>query len=102
MADLLPIEVSYALPREQVILKLDVPQGTTLQQAIEKSGIAQRFPQIDLARDKVGVFGKLRALTDVVERGDRVEVYRELIADPKAVRRERAAQADAKKAKARG
>ena len=85
------IEVAYATPDEQLILKLNVPPGTTLQQAIEQSGILDRFPEIDPAAMKVGVFGKLKKPEQVLREGDRVEIYRPLIADPKQVRKERAA-----------
>ncbi len=86
------VEVAYALPREQVILPLDMPEGSTLMQAIEQSGILGRFPDIDLDRQKVGIFGKLKKPDQVLRDGDRVEIYRPLIADPKEVRKQRAAQ----------
>jgi putative ubiquitin-RnfH superfamily antitoxin RatB of RatAB toxin-antitoxin module len=88
----LAIEVAYALPERQVLIALTVPRGTTLGGAIERSGLLAQFPEIALAKNAVGVFGKLRALTDALENGDRVEVYRPLIADPKVVRRQRAAK----------
>lgn len=84
------VEVAYALPQEQVILPLQVEQGSTLSQAIEQSGIRQKFPEIDLARSKVGIFGKLAKPDTVLRDKDRVEIYRPLIADPKEVRRKRA------------
>lgn len=90
-ADELAVEVAYALPREQVLLALTVEPGTTVQQAIERSGLLDRFPDIDLAAAQVGIFGKLSRLDTVLRAGDRVEVYRPLIADPKEVRRKRAA-----------
>lgn len=88
--DLVPVEIAYALPEEQVILKLDVPAGTRLQAAIEQSGILQRFPQIDLQRDRVGIYSRIASLDEVAAPGDRIEIYRPLIADPKEVRRQRA------------
>ncbi|MEW6169400.1 MAG: RnfH family protein [Pseudomonadota bacterium] len=91
--DLIPIEVAYAAPAEQVILKLDVAAGTTLRDAIERSGILQRFPEIDLAHNKVGRWSHVAALDEIVRAGDRVEIYRPLIADPKEMRRQRAAAA---------
>lgn len=88
------IEVAYALPEEQVIIALDVPEGTTVQQAIELSGVLERYPHIDLSQQKVGIFGKLQKPDQVLRAGDRVEIYRPLIADPKQMRRERAARKD--------
>ncbi|HFD81283.1 MAG TPA: RnfH family protein [Gammaproteobacteria bacterium] len=87
----IPVEVAYARPDEQVIIGLDVPVGTTLKQAIEQSGILERFPEIDPEKMKAGIFGKLKKPDQVLTAGDRVEIYRPLIADPKAVRKERAA-----------
>jgi len=87
----IPVEVAYATPDEQVILALDVAPGTTLQQAIEQSGILERFPEIDMQKQKAGIFGKLKKADQVLQSGDRVEIYRPLIADPKKVRKERAA-----------
>ncbi len=90
--DSIRVEVAYALPHEQVILPLELPAGSTLMQAIEQSGILKRFPDIDLSRQKVGIFGKLKKPDQVLRDGDRVEIYRPLIADPKEVRKQRAAQ----------
>ena len=86
------VEVAYARPDVQVIVSLEVEGGCTLEQAIVRSGLLQRFPEIDLGIHKVGVFGKPRALTDVLRDGERVEIYRELLADPKQLRRRRAAR----------
>jgi putative ubiquitin-RnfH superfamily antitoxin RatB of RatAB toxin-antitoxin module len=86
------VEVAYAKPEEQVIIPIDVPKGTTLQQAIELSRIRERFPEIDLGTNKVGIFGKLSKLSAVLRSEDRVEIYRSLIADPKEVRKQRAAE----------
>ena len=91
-ADLIAVEVAYAKPDEQLILKLEVAPGTTLQQAIEQSGILDRFPEIAPAHLKAGVFGKLKKLDQTLRAGDRVEIYRPLIADPKQVRKQRAAE----------
>jgi len=96
-ADLLTVEVAYARLEEQLIIRLDVPPGTTLRQAIEQSGILERFGEIDLGDAKVGVFGKLRKLDETLRGGDRVEIYRPLIADPKEVRKKRAAAGKAMK-----
>ena len=86
------VEVAYALPDEQVILPLEVRPGATVRGAIEASGILQRFPEIDLEVNKVGIFGKLSKLDKPLRPHDRVEIYRKLIADPKAVRKQRAAE----------
>jgi len=90
-ADRIAVEVAYALPDRQVILVVDVVPGATLEDAIRGSGILEQYPDIDLAVNKVGVFGKLGKLGDALHAGDRVEIYRPLIADPKQVRRQRAA-----------
>ncbi len=89
---MIPVEVVYAKPEEQVILRLEVPEGATARQAIELSGIPRRFPEIDMNNLKLGIFGKLKKLDQVLAPGDRVEIYRKLIADPKEVRKKRAAQ----------
>jgi len=86
------VEVAYALPDKQLILKLMVAPDATLEAVIRASGILEQFPDIDLGRNKVGVFGKPARLNDTLHPGDRVEIYRPLIADPKEVRKKRAAQ----------
>jgi putative ubiquitin-RnfH superfamily antitoxin RatB of RatAB toxin-antitoxin module len=86
----LRIEVVYALPKRQVVIVLEVEEGATILTAIERSGILQQFPEVDPRRDGVGVFGKRVTLDTSLREGDRVEIYRPLIADPKAARRERA------------
>lgn len=91
-ADSIAVEVAYATPAEQVIIPITIARGATLAQAIEHSGIQARFPEIDLAVNKVGVFGKLGKLDAEVREGDRVEIYRALIADPKEIRKQRAAE----------
>ena len=90
-ADSITVEVAYADPGEQLILRLDVAPDTTVQEAIEQSGILERFPEIDPAKMKTGIFGKLKKTSQTLREGDRVEIYRPLIADPKQVRKERAA-----------
>lgn len=92
MADSIHIEVAYARPERQEIVELKLPPGCTVQQAVEASGLLQRHPEIDLAKAKVGVYGKLARLDTVVREKDRVEIYRPLIADPKEVRKQRAAE----------
>ena len=86
------VEVAYALPSQQVILSLEIKPETTIEEAIQLSGILEQYPEIDLAKTKVGVFGKLSKLKATLRAGDRIEIYRPLIADPKEVRRQRAAQ----------
>jgi len=81
------IEVAYALPDQQVLLSLEVEEGATIEQAIHASGILRQFSEIDLKRQKVGVFGKLRQLGDTVKAGERIEIYRSLLRDPKERRR---------------
>jgi len=88
----LHVEVAYALPQEQVILPLEVEPGSTLEQAVQRSGILEQFPEIDLASSKVGIFGKISKPDTVLRDKDRVEIYRPLIADPKQVRKQRAAE----------
>jgi len=90
-AELLSVEVAYARPDEQVIVALDVEPGTTVEGAIKASGVLARFPEIDLTQNKVGVFGKLTKLNAELRPRDRIEIYRPLIADPKEVRKQRAA-----------
>jgi putative ubiquitin-RnfH superfamily antitoxin RatB of RatAB toxin-antitoxin module len=91
-AEYIEVEVAYARPDTQVIVPVKVEKGATLEDAIKLSGILHNFAEIDLAVNKVGVFGKLSKLTAPLRSGDRVEIYRALIADPKEVRRQRAAQ----------
>lgn len=91
-AEPLNVEVAYALPDKQVIIAVSVPEGATLRDAIDESGILDRFPDIDLASQKVGIFGKLKKFDQPLRAGDRIEIYRHLIADPKAVRKQRAAE----------
>ncbi|CAC9580359.1 UPF0125 protein RatB [uncultured Gammaproteobacteria bacterium] len=86
------IEVAYALEKKQTLLSLEVDEGISLKQAIENSGILMLYPQIDLSKDKTGIFGKIVKLDAILRDKDRVEIYRPLIADPKQVRKERAAQ----------
>ncbi|MBL1261761.1 MAG: RnfH family protein [Thiotrichaceae bacterium] len=86
------VEVAYALPHEQVILKTMIIAGGTVADAIKHSGILLSYPEIDIAVNKLGLFGKMSKAATVLRAGDRVEIYRPLIADPKEVRRQRAAE----------
>lgn len=81
------IEIVYASPTEQCLLALTVPADSTLRDAIEASGILQTFPELELNELRVGVFSKPRELTDLVQEGDRIEIYRRLLIDPKEARR---------------
>jgi uncharacterized protein len=92
MADSIQIEVAYARPERQDMVRLKLPAGSTIQQAIEASGLLQRYPELDLAKARVGVHGKLSRADTVLRERDRVEIYRPLIADPKEVRKQRAAE----------
>jgi uncharacterized protein len=86
------VEVAYALPSKQVIIPVKVSENATAEEAIISSGILKQFPEIDLTQNKIGVFGKLSKLDAPLRHLDRVEIYRPLIADPKEVRRKRAAE----------
>lgn len=97
MPETLSVEVAYALPLRQELLRVQLPAGSTLQQAIEASGLLRKHPEIDLRKNKVGVFGKLVRLDAPLRDGDRVEIYRPLIADPKETRRKRADEGKAMK-----
>ena len=86
------IEVAYARPDKQLLLPLSVPAGTTIEQAIELSGIVQRFPEIDSGNLVVGIFSKRAKLDHVLAVGERIEIYRPLKADPREIRRQLAEQ----------
>lgn len=86
----LRVEVAYALPKQQVLIQLDVPPGTTVESAILHSGILAQFPDIDLTLNKTGIFSKVVSLDTPLRDRDRIEIYRPLIADPKEIRRQRA------------
>lgn len=97
MNDKINIEVVYALPDEQVLLKQSVPPGTTVAEVISLSGVLEKHPEIDLSTNKLGIFGKLIKTDTVLRDKDRIEIYRPLIADPKEVRRRRAQDGKAMK-----
>jgi len=92
------VEVAYARPDVQVILETEVPAGATIEEAIRASGILERFPEIDLDQQKVGIFSRAAPLSQELREWDRVEIYRPLIVDPKAARRDRAQRDDRKRA----
>lgn len=87
------VEIVYARSEEQVVVELTLPAHAPLRSAIERSGLLERFPEIDLDVQPVGIFGAKVALDRPLVDGDRVEIYRPLAADPKAARRRRAGQA---------
>lgn len=95
--DSIAVQVAYALPDRQDVVSLRLPPGATVQRALDASGLLQKHPEIDLANNKIGVFGKLVKLDAALREGDRVEIYRPLIADPKEVRRKRAEEGKAMK-----
>ncbi|MBT9591742.1 MAG: RnfH family protein [Thiobacillus sp.] len=84
------VEVVYALPDVQALMQVRLAEGATVEAAIRASGVLEAFPEIDLTKNKVGIFSKLVKLDEIVRDKDRVEIYRPLIADPKEVRRKRA------------
>ncbi|MBI2287379.1 MAG: RnfH family protein [Nitrosomonadales bacterium] len=90
MSGKINIEAVYALPDEQTLFRQSVPEGATVAEAIKLCGILEKYPEIDLAANKLGIFGKLAKPDTVLRDKDRIEIYRPLIADPKEVRRRRA------------
>ncbi len=86
------VEVAYGTLAKQVIETVELDEGSTVEDAINASGILQEFPEIDLTKNKVGIFSKIIKLDKTLEHKDRVEIYRKLIADPKEVRKKRAAE----------
>jgi len=94
----LAASVIYALPNEQQVVEVELDPGATVADAIEASKIVERYPEIDLAVNKIGIFGKVARLDDPLQPGDRVEIYRPLIADPKEIRKQRAEEGKAMRA----
>lgn len=100
MSEKIPVEVAYALPEKQRIIKLEVPIGTTVMQAVMQSGMETVFDDLTLGPDlKLGVWGKATTGDRVLAAGERVEIYRPLKIDPKAIRKARAEKAKAARAK---
>ncbi len=87
------IEITYAKPDIQWLQETEVVAGTNLLDATRQSGITARFPEIDLDTVKMGIFGKIAKADRILQEGDRIEIYRPLIADPKEARKKRAAKA---------
>ena len=101
MSEKISVEVAYALPEKQRIVKLQVPQGTTVLEAVMQSSMETLFGELTLGPDlKVGVWGKSTTSDRILQAGEREEIYRPLKADPKAVRKARAAKAKAARAAA--
>ena len=94
---MISVEVVYALSDHQTIVQLQLDSKSTVRQAISASGVLQAHPEIDLERTNVGIWSKSATLDDGLHNGDRVEIYRPLIADPKIVRRRRAKEASSRK-----
>jgi len=97
MAEMLNIEVCYALADKQELVRVRLPEGATLGQALEASGLLAKYPEIDLKKNKFGIYAKLSKVDASLRDHDRVEIYRPLIADPKEVRKQRAAEGKAMK-----
>jgi hypothetical protein len=91
MSATIRVELVYACSERQDLLTLELPAGSTLQQAIDASGLLARHPEIDLTKNRVGVFARLSKLDTLLSDRDRVEIYRPLIADPREMRKQRAA-----------
>jgi len=97
-ADTINVEVSYALPHRAEVVSVMLPHGATVQDALKASGLLERYPEIEPdGRNKVGIYAKLTKLNAELRDRDRVEIYRPLIADPKAVRKKRAEEGKAMK-----
>ena len=92
MAEMINVDVCYALATKQEIVRLTLPEGASLQQALEASGLLAKFPEIDIKKNKFGIWNKLSKLDSLLRNQDRIEIYRPLIADPKEVRNQRAAE----------
>lgn len=90
---MITVEVAFALPDKQSIIEVSVPVGSSVEEAISASKIAQLYPEVDLKQNKVGVWNRVVKLSETLNNGDRIEIYRPLIADPKEVRKRRAEKA---------
>jgi hypothetical protein len=97
MHDLINVEVVYPLPHKQEIFAVTLPVGATVLQAVEASGVLEKHPEIEITKNKLGVFARLVKPDAPLRDRDRVEIYRALIADPKEVRKQRAAEGKAMK-----
>jgi putative ubiquitin-RnfH superfamily antitoxin RatB of RatAB toxin-antitoxin module len=97
MTEEINVEVVYALAKVQELVAVRLPSGSRLEDAVQASGLLRKYPEIDLAKTKFGIFSKLAKLEAPLRDRDRVEIYRPLIADPKEVRKQRAAEGKAMK-----
>ena len=91
MAEQVTVELIYPLPHEQILFAFVVDEGATIREGILASGVLDKYPELDIEAMKVGIFGKLAPMTTKLRAKDRIEIYRPLIADPKEVRKQRAA-----------
>ena len=89
---MMTVEVVYALPQEQTLLSFDAKEGVSVRDAILQSGILEHYPELDIDNMDVGLFGKRTAMKIALRDKDRVEIYRPLLADPKEIRKRRAAE----------
>lgn len=92
MAEMIKVEVCYARAERQELVSVRLPEGATLGEALEASGLLSKYPEIDVGKNKFGIYAKLSKADAVLRDRDRVEIYRPLIADPKEVRKQRAAE----------
>jgi len=92
MAEMLDVEVCYAMSNKQELVRIRLSQGATLQQGLDASGLLGKYPEIDVKKNKFGIWNKLSKLDAALRDKDRIEIYRPLIADPKEVRKQRAAE----------
>lgn len=90
MNKMILVEVAYAKIKEQLVIPVMLDFGSTIAEAISRSGVLTLFPEINLKQQRVGVFSKARELSHVVNHGDRIEIYRPLLRDPKEARRAKA------------
>lgn len=90
MSEKIKVEVLFAYPDKYFLKKIELDQPLSVQNVIVQSGVLEKYKEIDLRENKVGIFSRPAKLTDLVEDGDRIEIYRPLIADPKEMRRKRA------------
>ena len=93
MSPKITVEVAYAMPEKQYLQRVKLEEGATVEEAIRASGLLELRSDIDLSQNKVGIYSRPVKLTDIVNDGDRIEIYRPLIADPKELRRQRAEKA---------
>ncbi|OFC70066.1 RnfH family protein [Alteromonas confluentis] len=93
MTGSITVEVAYALPHKQSLVEVSVPVDSDIEAAINASGLCALHPELDLKTTKVGIWSRVAKLKDSLRDGDRIEIYRPLIADPKEIRKRRAEKA---------